>query len=93
MLSTTPLTKRQREILSYVTVFIADNGYAPSMKEIGQRFGLTSLATVSKHLENLQRKGRITRSWGRSRAITVQSGCPTCGRPISENNSETCKER
>ena len=54
-----PLTKRQREILDYLTEFIQQNGYAPSLEEIGRRFGLSSLATVHKHLTNLQEKGFI----------------------------------
>jgi repressor LexA len=52
-----PLTKRQREILDYLTEFIQQHGYAPSLEEIGRRFGLSSLATVHKHLTNLQEKG------------------------------------
>ena len=41
-----PLTKRQREILDYLNDFIQQNGYAPSLEEIGRRFNLSSLATV-----------------------------------------------
>jgi repressor LexA len=54
-----PLTKRQREILDYLNDFIQQHGYAPSLEEIGRRFGLSSLATVHKHLTNLQEKGFI----------------------------------
>ena len=54
-----PLTKRQREILDFLNDFIQQNGYAPSLEEIGRRFGLSSLATVHKHLTNLQDKGFI----------------------------------
>ena len=39
-----PLTKRQREILDYLNEFIQQHGYAPSLEEIGRRFGLSSLA-------------------------------------------------
>ena len=52
-----PLTKRQREILDYLNDFIQQHGYAPSLEEIGRRFNLSSLATVHKHLTNLQEKG------------------------------------
>ena len=62
-----PLTKRQREILDYLNEFITQHGYAPSLEEIGRRFGLSSLATVHKHLTNLQEKGFIKRAWNRSR--------------------------
>ncbi len=66
-----PLTKRQREILDYLHEFIQQHGYAPSLEEIGRRFGLSSLATVHKHLTNLQEKGFIKRAWNRSRSVEM----------------------
>jgi repressor LexA len=66
-----PLTKRQREILDYLNEFIQQHGYAPSLEEIGRRFNLSSLATVHKHLTNLQDKGFIRRSWNRSRSVEL----------------------
>jgi repressor LexA len=66
-----PLTKRQREILDYLNDFIQQHGYAPSLEEIGRRFGLSSLATVHKHLTNLQGKGFIRRAWNRSRSVEL----------------------
>ena len=66
-----PLTKRQREILDHLDEFIQEHGYAPSLEEIGRRFGLSSLATVHKHLTNLQEKGFIRRSWNRSRSLEL----------------------
>ena len=76
-----PLTKRQREILNYLNEFIEDRGYAPSLDEIGRRFGLSSLATVHKHLTNLQDKGFIRRAWNRSRSVELVS-TPFGGRAI-----------
>jgi repressor LexA len=66
-----PLTKRQREILDYLNDFIQQHGYAPSLEEIGRRFQLSSLATVHKHLTNLQEKGFIRRAWNRSRSVEL----------------------
>jgi len=66
-----PLTRRQREILDYLREFMEEHGYAPSLEEIGRRFGLSSLATVHKHLTNLQEKGFIKRSWNRSRSVEL----------------------
>ncbi len=66
-----PLTRRQREILDYLGEFIQQHGYAPSLEEIGRRFGLSSLATVHKHLTNLQEKGFIRRAWNRSRSVEL----------------------
>lgn len=89
-----PLTKRQREILDYLAMFIPRHGYAPSLEEIGRRFDLSSLATVSKHLENLRAKGYIDRRYGHARAITIKSTgdiCPMCCRPF-KNNIESRSE-
>src|ERR687894_95168 len=66
-----PLTKRQREILDYLNDFIQQHGYAPSLEEIGRRFSLSSLATVHKHLTNLQEKGFIKCAWNRSRSVEL----------------------
>ncbi len=66
-----PLTKRQREILSFLTSYTEDNGYAPSFEEIASRFNYNSLATVHEHLTNLERKGYIKRSYNESRAIEI----------------------
>jgi repressor LexA len=68
-----PLTKRQREILDYLQEFIQQHGYAPSLEEVGRRFGLSSLATVHKHLTNLEEKGCIRRLWNRSRSVELLS--------------------
>ena len=66
-----PLTKRQREILSYLSVYSDENGYAPSFEEIAGKFNYNSLATVHEHLTNLERKGYIRRSYNESRAIEI----------------------
>src|SRR5262245_19322147 len=70
-LAVLPLTKRQREILDYLNEFIQQHGYAPSLEEIGRKFNLSSLATVHKHLSNLQEKGFIRRAWNRSRSVEL----------------------
>ena len=65
------LTKRQKEIVDYLDEYIAEHGYAPTIEEIGHHFGLSSLATVHKHLTNLQEKGLVKRAWNRSRALEL----------------------
>jgi len=65
------LTKRQREILDYLSGYSEDNGYAPSFEEIAGKFNYNSLATVHEHLSNLERKGYIKRSYNESRAIEI----------------------
>ena len=47
------LTKRQRQVLDFIKGFIEEKGYSPSLQEIGIGFGLTSPATVHKHVLNL----------------------------------------
>jgi repressor LexA len=65
------LTRRQKEVWDYLENYIATHGYAPTLEEIGAHFGLSSLATVHKHLSNLERKGVINRKWNLSRAIEI----------------------
>jgi repressor LexA len=65
------LTKRQKEFVDYLDGYIVKHGYAPTLEEMGRHFGLTSLATIHKHLTNLERKGLIRREWNRSRALEV----------------------
>ena len=67
------LTRRQREIYDFIRRFIDDNGYAPSLEEIGRAFGLSSAATVHKHVMNLVRKGMIRRTWNQNRSIDLVS--------------------
>ena len=65
------LTRRQKEILEYLNEYIDREGYAPTIEEIAEHFSLRSLATVHKHLTNLQEKGLIRRAWNRSRALEL----------------------
>ncbi len=51
------LTKKQSEILSFIKESIADQGYAPSYREIAEHFGLSSPATVHGHIQSLVEKG------------------------------------
>ena len=65
------LTKRQREILSFLETYILEHGYAPSFEEIASHFWFQSLATVHEHLTNLERKGFIRRAYNESRSVEV----------------------
>ena len=56
------LTPRQAEILAYITEYSEEQGYAPTLQEIGRRFGLSSVATVHKHVSHLVDKGYLARS-------------------------------
>ena len=65
------LTKRQKQLLDYLNNYIGQFGYAPTLQEIGGFFGLSSLATIHKHLKNLEAKGFIKRKWNHSRALEM----------------------
>ncbi len=67
-----PLTQRQHRVLRTIERFIQDEGYTPSVREIGAAVGLAP-ATVQQHLEVLDRKGYIRRS-GNSHGIEFVSG-------------------
>src|SRR5919204_94275 len=75
------VTKRQKQLLDYLRAYIEKHGYAPTLEEIGRHFGLTSLATVHKHLQNLERKGLIRRLAHHSRAMELSS--PTVSRAVA----------
>jgi repressor LexA len=65
------LTKRQKQLFDYIESYLARHGYAPTLEEIGAHFRLRSVATVHKHLTNLEEKGLIRRTWNHSRAIEL----------------------
>src|SRR3979411_197930 len=65
------ITKRQRQVYDFLQEFIQRNGYSPSFEEIGQGLELSSLATVHKHISNLEKKGLLTRDYNRSRSIDL----------------------
>ncbi len=92
-----PLTKRQAEILKYVSDHIEDQGYAPSYREICSHFGLSSTATVAEHIETLKMKGYLHQEENLARSIQIAAnpgeiatgfasipllGCIAAGRPI-----------
>src|SRR2546422_9911972 len=65
------ITRRQRQVYDYISDFVQRNGYSPSFEEIGEGMGLSSLATVHKHISNLEKKGLLTRDYNRSRSIDL----------------------
>ena len=65
------LYKRQKEVLNFIIDKIEDIGSAPTLVEIADNFGLSSLATVHEHLSVLEKKGFIRRYKGAVRGIEV----------------------
>jgi repressor LexA len=75
------LTTRQRKILDVIRDAVADRGYPPSIREIGEAVGLTSTSSVHSQLEALQRKGYIRRDPTKPRAIEVHLAGPPATMP------------
>jgi repressor LexA len=65
------ITRRQRQVYDYISRFVTEKGYSPSFEEIGDGLGLSSLATVHKHISNLEKKGLLTRDYNKSRSIDL----------------------
>src|SRR5690348_7975097 len=68
----TGLTPRQRRVLDVIRDSVDSRGYPPSMREIGERVGLTSSSSVSHQLRVLEQKGLLRRDPNRPRAIEVR---------------------
>lgn len=65
------LTRRQKEVVDFINKFVHENGYSPSYEEIAGGLSLASLATVHKHLQALESKGYLRRSFNQSRSVEV----------------------
>jgi repressor LexA len=64
-----PATERQRRILDVIVAFTAERGYPPSVREIGERVGLSSSSTIHAHLKALEKRGLISRDPTKPRAL------------------------
>lgn len=98
------LTKRQKEILDYITQYLEKEGYAPTYEEIKEKFGLSALSTVHEHITALVDKGYLERDGGTVRGLSIPRkrktwleiplvGTITAGKPIEamENPGESIK--
>jgi repressor LexA len=65
------ITRRQRQVYDFISDFVQKHGYSPSFEEIGEGLELNSLATVHKHITNLEKKGLLTRDYNKSRSIDL----------------------
>lgn len=68
------LSERQSKILSFLKTFTLDNGYPPTIREIGEAVGITSTSVVNYNLDALQRTGYIYRDRTVSRGIRLVDG-------------------
>src|SRR5678816_110880 len=80
------LTDRQRDVYEFIRDKIRNRGYGPTVREIGEQFGIASPNGVICHLKALEKKGLITREPNMSRAIQLaaepieERGMPLAGR-------------
>lgn len=65
------LTRRQKEVMDFLSSFIENHGYSPSYDEIAQGLKLASLATVHKHVQALESKQYLRRSYNHSRSLEI----------------------
>ncbi len=65
------LTRRQKDLLDFLSTFIEKHGYSPSYEEIASGMELTSLATVHKHIQSLETKGYLKRGFNQSRSLEI----------------------
>jgi len=75
----------------FIAEFVQTNGYSPSFEEIGAAMGLSSLATVHKHINNLETKKLLRRDYNRSRSIDVlplPDGIPSRARAVAVSSFE-----
>ena len=79
------LSKMQQRVYDYIAESIAEHGYAPSVREVGEALGLKSPSTVHFHIKHLQEMGLIEKSAGKGRAITLKKqakAVPAAPQPI-----------
>jgi repressor LexA len=65
------LTRRQKQVLDFIADFIDENGYSPSYDEVAHALELASLATVHKHIQALESRNYLRRSFNQSRSLEV----------------------
>lgn len=92
------LTSRQREVFEFVRELITNRGYGPTVREIGDQFGISSPNGVMCHLKALEKKGLITREPNMSRAIQIndeykeEKGMPLVGQIAAGNLTEAIEQ-
>ena len=75
------LTEKQQAILDFINDYVKENGFPPSVREIGRQFGIYP-ATVQDHISALERKGYLQKKANQSRTLSV----PASSRPSAADN-------
>ena len=79
------LTARQKEFLDFVTSFMEDKGYPPSIREIQSAFNLKSTKGVKGHIDRLVERGYLNRKDGSARALSLPSRKPAPEMPVKRS--------
>ncbi|MFA5155403.1 MAG: transcriptional repressor LexA [Patescibacteria group bacterium] len=67
----TTLTKKQAQIRDYIADYTAEHGYAPSLTEIRDKFGISTVSTIHEHIANLVDKGILKKAKGVARSLEL----------------------
>jgi repressor LexA len=92
------LTARQREVFEFIRDLITNRGYGPTVREIGDNFGISSPNGVMCHLKALEKKGLISREPNMSRAIQIneeykeEKGMPLVGQIAAGSLTEAIEQ-
>lgn len=76
------LTKRQKQVLDFIKGYIEKHDYAPSLEEVKDHLGLSSVSTAHFHVQALQEKGFLRKDDNRPRAIEIRRNGKTSVRDI-----------
>jgi repressor LexA len=82
------LSERQKQVLEYIRAVVAERGYPPSVREIGEALGLSSPSTVHSHISALVKAGKIRRDPSKPRAIEVLDSAPAPARSFDDDLRE-----
>lgn len=77
------ITERQQEVLDFISNFTKSNNYPPTVREIGEHFGI-SLRAVQDHIAALQKKGYLAQTQKRARSLSVLGGANDRGAFITK---------
>ena len=84
-------TKKQRELLEFISAFIAEHGYSPSYREIMNGCSYTSVATVALHVNNLIKRGHLQKRDHSARSLEVVNIDAT--KPFYSNQVKVAEEK
>ncbi|MEX1043477.1 MAG: transcriptional repressor LexA [Acidimicrobiia bacterium] len=87
-----PLSDRQQQVLDFIRSKVAERGYPPSVREIGDAIGLSSPSTVHSHLSSLVKLGYIRKDATKPRAIEVLAANPDSASAPSTRDDEHLRD-